>query len=257
MILRKDGDEKMLTEERFAKILSILESMGSVTVQQLMTELGASESTIRRDLTALDANGKLTKVYGGAVLKNAAYSTRDDEVVHRKEQNRESKEIIAKYAASLILPGDFVYIDAGTTTERIIDYLPHKQAVFVTNAITHAKRLADKGCTVYILGGEFKAVTEAIVGEEAVASLEKYNFTKGFWGTNGISLQRGFSTPELKEAMVKRKSMEGCKECYVVADASKFNQISSVTFASFERASVLTTDLKQSEFLKCKNVIQI
>ena len=45
----------MLTEERFAKILSILESMGSVTVQQLMTELNASESTIRRDLNALDA----------------------------------------------------------------------------------------------------------------------------------------------------------------------------------------------------------
>ena len=59
----------MLTEERFAKILSILESMGSVTVQQLMTELDASESTIRRDLNALDANGQLTKVHGGAILK--------------------------------------------------------------------------------------------------------------------------------------------------------------------------------------------
>ena len=62
----------MLTEERFAKILSILESMGSVTVQQLMTELNASESTIRRDLNALDANGQLTKVHGGAILKTMA-----------------------------------------------------------------------------------------------------------------------------------------------------------------------------------------
>ena len=58
----------MLTEERFAKILSILESMGSVTVQQLMTELDASESTIRRDLNALDANGQLTKVHGKSSL---------------------------------------------------------------------------------------------------------------------------------------------------------------------------------------------
>ena len=70
----------MLTEERFAKILSILESMGSVTVQQLMTELDASESTIRRDLNALDANGQLTKVHGGAILKTVAYSTKDDNV---------------------------------------------------------------------------------------------------------------------------------------------------------------------------------
>lgn len=247
----------MLTEERFAKILSILESMGSVTVQQLMTELDASESTIRRDLTALDAGGQLIKVHGGAVLKNTVYSTRDDEVVHRKAQNKEAKEVIAKYAAGLVEPGDFVYIDAGTTTERMIDYLSQKNAVFVTNAITHAKKLAGKGFTVYILGGEFKAVTEAIVGEEAVATLEKYNFTKGFWGTNGICLQRGFSTPELKEAMVKRKSMENCKQRYVLADESKFNQISSVTFGDFESASVITTELKQKAFRNCKNIIQV
>ena len=81
----------MLTEERFAKILSILESMGSVTVQQLMTELDASESTIRRDLNALDANGQLTKVHGGAILKTVADSTKDDNVISRKEKNRDAK----------------------------------------------------------------------------------------------------------------------------------------------------------------------
>ena len=247
----------MLTEERQAKILAILENMGSVTVQQLMTELDASESTIRRDLTALDVKGKLTKVHGGAILKNTAYSTIDDEVIHRREKNREAKEKIAKYAAELILPGDFVYVDAGTTTDCMIDYIPTKQAVFVTNAITHAKKLADRGFTVYILGGEFKAVTEAIVGEEAVVTLEKYNFTKGFWGTNGISLSKGFSTPELKEALVKKKAMENCIECYVLADDSKFNQISSVTFGSMESATIITTGLSQTAYKKCKNIINI
>ena len=247
----------MLTEERFAKILSILERMGSVTVQQLMTELDASESTVRRDLNTLDANGQLVKVHGGAILKNTVYSTIDDEVVHRKEQNREAKDKIARYAAGLITAEDFVYIDAGTTTERMIDYIANRQAVFVTNAITHAKKLAQKGCTVYILGGEFKTVTEAIVGEEAVSSVEKYNFTKGFWGANGISMQRGFSTPELKEAMVKKKSMENCKERFVLADESKFNQISSVTFAPFEGATVITTGLSLPAYKKCKNVIDV
>ena len=201
----------MLTEERFAKILSILESMGSVTVQQLMTELDASESTIRRDLNALDANGQLTKVHGGAILKTVAYSTKDDNVISRKEKNRDAKNKIAKYAAEQIASGDFVYLDAGTTTELMIEYITSRQAVFVTNAISHAKRLAERGFTVYLLGGEFKAVTEAIVGEEAVTTLEKYNFTKGFWVTNGVSLQKGYSTPELKEAMVKKKSMENCR----------------------------------------------
>lgn len=247
----------MLAEERFAKILSILESMGSVTVQQLMLELDASESTVRRDLNTLDANGQLTKVHGGAILKTAVYSTKDDNVISRKEKNRDAKNRIAKYAAELIEPGDFVYIDAGTTTELVIEYLTNRQAVFVTNAVTHAKRLAERGFTVYLLGGEFKAVTEAIVGEIAVAALGKYNFTKGFWGANGVSIQKGYSTPEPKEAMVKRKSMENCAKRYVLADASKFNQISSVTFAPFESASVITTELNQKAFFKCKNVINI
>ena len=247
----------MLTEERFTRILSILESMGSVTVQQLMTELDASESTIRRDLNTLDANGQLIKVHGGAILKNTAYSTEDDEVMQRRERNKGAKEKIAKYAAGLIEPGDFVYIDAGTTTDLMIDFITVRQAVFVTNAISHAKRLAERGFTVYLLGGEFKAVTEAIVGEEAVTTLEKYNFTKGFWGTNGVSLQKGYSTPELKEAMVKKKSMENCKECFVLADESKFNQISSVTFAPFEGATVITTGLSLPAYKKCKNVIDV
>lgn len=66
--------------------------MGSVTVQQLMTELNASESTIRRDLNALDANGQLTKVHGGAILKAVAYSTKDDNVLIRKEKKPRCEE---------------------------------------------------------------------------------------------------------------------------------------------------------------------
>lgn len=247
----------MLTEERFAKILSLVKDTGSVTVQQLMAELDASESTIRRDLNALDAEGQLTKVHGGAILKNSAYSTRDDEVNSRKEKNRDTKIRIAKYAAALVQAGDFVYLDAGTTTELMIDFIENRQVTFVTNAITHAKKLAEKGFTVYLLGGEFKAVTEAIVGEEAVLTLAKYNFTKGFWGTNGISVAQGFSTPEVKEAMVKRKSMESCRECYILADESKFDQISSVSFAPFESATVITTQLGQTAYKKYRNVKQI
>ena len=79
----------------------------------------------------------------------------------------------------------------------MIPFIKETQAGFVTNAISHAKLLAEKGCRVYLLGGEFKSQTEAIVGEEAMEMLSKYNFTKGFWGTNGISVSKGYSTPEI------------------------------------------------------------
>lgn len=247
----------MLTEERQARIISLLEETGSVTIQQLMLEFEASESTIRRDLNSLDRNGKLVKVYGGALRKSTMYNTMDDNVKTRMKQHAEAKIRIAQYAASLIHEDDFVYLDAGTTTEMMIHYITAKKAVFVTNAISHAKKLSEKGCKVYILGGEFKAVTEAIVGEEAVTTLEKYNFTKGFWGTNGISVNKGFSTPELKEAMVKKKSMENCKEKYVLCDESKFSKISSITFASFDSAIIITTGLQQPALKKYKNIVEV
>ena len=245
----------MLTEQRFEKILAILESRGSVTVAELMKDLKSSESTIRRDLNALDEEGLLTKVRGGAISKNS-FATRDDEVKLRRERHTKEKISIGRYAASLIEKNDFVYIDAGTSTDLMLDYIKERDAIYVTNAVSHAMRLAGIGCSVFLLGGEFKHTTEAIVGEEALLSLEKYNFTKGFFGTNGITLKNGFTTPEVKEAMVKRHAMKYCKECYVLADEYKFGQISAVEFCKFEDAIILTNRIPKG-FKDMKNIKEV
>lgn len=247
----------MLIEQRLSEIAAIVEKRRSVTVQELMQLFDASESTIRRDLNLLDANGQLLKVHGGAVAVGKIYNTRDDEVPRRKELNKEDKIRIAKYAASLIRPNDFIYLDAGTTTELMIDFIKEKNVVFVTNALSHAKKLSQAGCTTYVLGGEFKLSTEAIVGDEAVLSLSKYNFTKGFWGTNGVSIEQGFSTPDVKEAMIKRKSMEQCKHRYILCDSSKFSHISCVTFADFTSAKIITTKVAEEAFADCTNILEV
>ena len=134
----------MLAEERFSRILSIIEAEGSATIQELMTALDASESTVRRDLITMDENGLLTKVHGGAIARRPSVSTHDEDVRNRKTMNAEQKNAIAKYAASLIRPDDFVYLDAGTSTEAMIPFIKETQAVFVTNAISHAKLLAER-----------------------------------------------------------------------------------------------------------------
>lgn len=254
--LGERGD-KLLTEERLQKILELVEANGSVSIQMLMDMLGISESTARRDLNMLDKQGKLDKVRGGAMIKDSVYSTRDDTVMSRKLKNPEEKRMIAKYAASLIEPNDFVYLDAGTTTEFLIDYLTEKNAVFVTNAVSHAKKLSEAGYQTYILGGEFKAMTEAIVGDETVESLQKYNFTKGFFGTNGVSLSVGFSTPDIKEAMVKKNAMLHCAKRYVLSDQSKFSQISCVKFGDFANADIITTEINSQEFFNCNNIVEV
>ena len=185
----------MLTEKRQKEILRFLDEKGSVTVQELTERLDASESTIRRDLAVLHQKGALVKVFGGAVQAESRINIREEKVALRKELNKEEKIRIAAYAATLVEPDDFVYLDAGTTTEYMIPFLTEKSAVFVTNAVSHALRLTENGFRVILIGGELKAATEAIVGNEAYVNLQKYNFTKGFFGTNGLNRTSGFTTP--------------------------------------------------------------
>ena len=247
----------MLIEKRLYDILKIVDAKRSVTVQELTELLNISESTVRRDLTVLHNNGQLTKVHGGATAIGMNYYTKDDEVAIRQDLNREEKYKIAQYAASLIESNDFVFIDAGTTTEIMIDYITQTDAVFVTNATVHARKLVQKGCKTYMLGGELKLETEAVVGGETILGLKKYNFTKGFWGTNGVSLTTGFSTPDINEAMVKQKSMEQCKDRYVLCDTSKFNQIASITFADFASAKIITTTVNDETYSQCSNILEV
>lgn len=247
----------MLGEERQQAILAVVEQKRSVSVQELMQLLDISESTIRRDLNALDKEGRLVKVHGGAMAIGGSIHAKDDAVEYRKEINREEKIEIARYAAALIEDQDVVYMDAGTTTELMIDYITAQNVTFVTNSFAHAKHLSQKGYPTYVLGGEFKPVTEAIVGEEAILSLDKYNFTKGFWGTNGVTKVNGFSTPDVKEAMVKKKSMQKTKERFVLCDSSKFGEICSISFAEFKSARIITTKIENNEYRGMKNITEV
>ncbi len=209
-------------------------------------------------MIALDKAGLLKKVHGGATaLKDISINTLDDIVENRKSLNMEEKFKIAKYAASLIKDNDLVYLDAGSTTELMINFINNTKAIFVTNGIVHARNLIKKNCTTYILGGELKLSTEAIVGAETVKSLRKYNFTKGFFGANGVDLERGFSTPDIKEAMVKEEALIRSKKRYVLCDKSKFDEISSITFADIQDAEIITTKLDNYKYRNKAEILEV
>ena len=245
----------MLTETRQEEILRMLEQKGSVTVQELKDVFGASESTIRRDLNVLHKKGALIKVFGGAVQTESRINTREEEVALRKEQSREEKLRIARYAASLIEPDDFVFLDAGTTTGYMIPYLTERTAMFVTNAVSHALMLAENGFRVILIGGELKAATEAIVGNEAYVNLKKYNFTKGFWGANGVNPMAGFTTPDINEAMIKECAMKHTQRPYVLCDSRKFHQVSPVSFGEFHAAQIITDCMPDETYANYQNLI--
>lgn len=242
----------MLTETRQEEILKLLDLKGSVTVQELKDLFDASESTIRRDLNALHNKGVLVKVFGGAVKTESRIQVKEEQVAKRIGQNTEEKQRIAQYAASLIEPEDFVYLDAGTTTGAMIPYLTEKTVTYVTNAVSHALKLAENGFRVVLIGGELKASTEAIVGSEAYENIQKYNFTKGFFGTNGVDKKAGFTTPDINEAIVKECAMKHTRAPYVLCDSGKFQQICPVRFGRFTDAQIVT-DQCPEEWKKTEN----
>lgn len=231
----------MLTEERFAKIVKIVNQEGTVTVLELAQAIGISESTIRRDLNQLDKLGRIRKVHGGATAAVLMSDGHERNMQEKYSRNIEEKRAIAAYAATLVHPNDFVFLDAGSTTEQMAEYLEENTAFYVTNGITLAQKLAARGFKTMLLAGRVKASTDAVIGMEAVSSLSRYHFTRGFFGTNGITVAEGFTTPDLEEAANKRAAMEHCRQCYVLADNSKFDTLSNVSFGELSKAKIITT----------------
>lgn len=249
----------MIAEERYARIESMVSERGSISLSELTEALDASESTIRRDLAKLAAQGKLNKVHGGATALTSDYVLMDQPFAGRHTLNIEEKRAIAAYAATLIGPDDFVFIDGGTTTEYLVQAITQTKATYLTNSLPHAQRLLAKGCRTLLPGGEVKGVTEVLVGSETVNAIRRYHFTMGFWGTNGAELETGFTTPEFSEAAVKQISLEHTVKPYVLADSSKFSKISLITFADFDDATVITDRLVDDDraYHMAGNVIEV
>ena len=247
----------MLTEERYQAILNLLDVQKAVTVTELTQLLDSSESTVRRDLAALASMGKLKKVHGGATAVTSVFTTQERGMAEKYALNTDDKRAIARAAAAMIKPKDFVYLDAGTTTEYLAEYLTMADATYVTNGIHLAKKLVHRGLNVYVPAGRIKARTEAIIGGEAADSLSRYHFSLGFFGANGINIAEGYTTPDIEEARVKTAAVNRCAAAFVLADPSKFNQIHPVSFAPLERAAIVTTSLPDPAFRARTQIIEV
>ncbi len=250
------GGIYMLQYERFEKIMDLLETQPTIRVADLVSVLGASESTIRRDIAQLDEEGRLRKVFGGAVsleLESGQRTNRNVNAPKRtvdvKEQTQvDEKTQVAACAASLIENGDLVYLDAGTTTGSMIEHIKCHDAVYVTNGARHALQLARRGFKVYLLSGQVKVSTEAIIGYDAVGSLQKYHFSKCFIGTDGIDLSSGLTTSDIEESMVKTEAIQRSEKVYILADSSKFGLVAAITFAPLSAGQIITDRLPDDKY---------
>lgn len=261
----------MLQYERFEKIIDLLQEQSSVRVTDLVPILDASESTIRRDIAELDKEGRLRKVFGGAVsldvqrngdgrgdaeaVRQVNVERRDVDAKARRQVDEKTK--VAVCAAGLIEDGDLVYIDAGTTTGSIIEHITCRSATYVTNGARHAIELARRGFRTYLLSGQMKPSTEAIIGYDAVDSLKKYHFSKCFIGTDGIDLENGLTTSDIEESMVKGEAIRRSEAVFILADSSKFGLIASITFASLDAGTIITDRLPDQDYRSQAEIIEL
>lgn len=227
----------MLKSERKQLILNRLLVDGFVTLETLTQLLETSESTVRRDLDELEAAGKLRRVHGGA----EKIQTLQEELTNQEKsiKNVQDKRRLVERTGQLIEAGDVIFIDAGTTTELLLDYLPDKDIMVVTNSIHHASKLVDKQIKTMIIGGLVKQSTDASVGRIATSQIEQLNFDKAFMGMNGID-DENLTTPELEEAMVKKAIIQSSKATFVLADSSKLGQKSFVKVAHVSEVTIVT-----------------
>lgn len=229
----------MLTEERYDRIMEHLAKKDRATVPELLELLNVSESTLRRDLMSLEAQGRCRRIRGG-VSASPPQASLDSLLEKRRAEFSKEKQEIGRKAAALVEDGDVIYLDAGTTTETMISYLEGKEIRVVTNSINHASLLAALGLPVTLVGGEFKNLTNALVGEETLLFLEKYRFSKGFFGTNAIGINGELLTPDIREAAVKGKAMSHSRQAYVLADSSKFSRVSAICFGTLQDAVLVS-----------------
>ncbi|MDS0137762.1 MULTISPECIES: DeoR/GlpR family DNA-binding transcription regulator [unclassified Amycolatopsis] len=234
----------MLARQRQAVILEEARRTGAVRVSDLVTRLGVSDMTVRRDLDVLAGRGLVEKVYGGATSV-IGKSTDEPGFEAKSVRQRAQKEAIAELAATLVRPGTAIGLSAGTTTwtlARALDAIPG--LTIVTNSIQVADVL--RGSTqpdrTVVLTGGVRTPSDALVGPVAVHSLRSLHLDAVFLGVHGMADGPGFTTPNLTESETDRALVEAGRKLVVLADHTKWGTVGISTIADLDEADVVVTD---------------
>lgn len=236
----------MLTEERQQIILEQLKLHNIVKLHDLIPLTGASESTLRRDLQDLENCHKLLRIHGGA--QNVISLHEEPALSQKAAVHINEKKLIGQTAANLVSNHEVIFLDSGTTIQFMIPYLiEHTDLLVITNSVDNASMLADYNVNTFLPGGKLKSSTKALVGANIIQTLENYHFDRAFLGTNGFSIDAGYTTPDPEEAVIKSLAIAQSNQAYVLSDNSKFSQVSFSRFATLDEVPLITNKLSERE----------
>lgn len=220
----------MLTTQRKAYLLKMLQERGEIVAKEVSEQLELSEDTIRRDLRELAAEGKLQRVHGGALPASPAVA----DFAARQQIAPNGKVMVGRAAAALVREGQVVILDGGTTTLQLAKHLPPDlKATVVTHSPTIAVALQEHPTLeVILIGGRLFKHSVVTVGAMAVDAISRIHADTYFMGITGIHPKTGLTTGDLEESHIKRALMASAAETYALVTAEKVNAASPYVIAS-------------------------
>lgn len=228
----------MILDQRRYNILQTIETQGFVSLQSLVELVGASESTIRRDLEYLDRIGQIRRTRGGASFTGDSLTGFDE----RRSQATAEKQAVARVAAGLIQPGEAVLLDGGTTTLEVARQLVGRALHVVTNSLPIVNLLANQPEIELIqIGGYLFPKTGVALGPLAVSALSQIHVRRLFMSVGGITEQGLFNTNTLL-VETERQMMLSAEEVVVVTDSSKLGHSALAHLCPLQKVHQLIVD---------------
>lgn len=250
--MNESNQDPLFAEERKAKIVKLVNEKRKVLVPDLIEYFKMSPATIRNDLRDLEAAGLIKRTHGGAIPSDSVRVGFELDNRRKNVNLLREKEAIARKAAEMVDDGDIIILDTGTTTLEMAKLLKHKRNVTViVNDIVIAACLEQfEGISVVVIGGTLRKKFHCTIGPFAVKLLSELNVDKVFTGTNGFSIQKGCTTPDINQAEIKKVMVQISTQVIVLCDSSKLGKNSFVQFAPSNQIDTLITDNKAApEFI--------
>lgn len=244
--------------KRIDRLESYILEHKSVSIDKLCEEFQISKNTLRRDLDVLTKKKTVAKVYGGVIAiepSNSGISVLTS-FNERNIKNIEAKIQIVKAAVQFIEDGDTIFIDTGTSTLNIIDYLGHLSKVTViTNSVqVMYKAQAYPNINLIGLPGILKRDTFSLVGSSCSKCLKTYNIDKAFMACTAISLKNGVTNASFEEYEIKKTALAVSHKHYLLVDHTKFEKTSLMTYCEINELDYIITDAQPNDtFVKYFN----
>lgn len=231
----------MSLSERHRSIIDHVRNRGRVGVAELADALGTSEVTIRRDLEELARLGVLRRVRGGAV----SLLGQGDELPFavREMQASAAKQRIAKVVGELVVDGEVVLLDSGTTALEVAKVIAGRPLTVMPLSLQSADVLAGAAPTKVLLpGGELRPVELTATGPLAEATVRALRFDTAVITCCGLSIDAGLTAISLADAAVKAAAIDVATRVVLAADATKFARTTMAVIAPLTKVDVLVTD---------------